>query len=175
MHLIGQRVLLSPLDVSDKELFIQISMCPNMMADVAQPYTYEEALTAFAAKTQPLDNHGNGWLSFGIADLTSAEKLGNIALKIVDRSARTAEVGFMVKQEAQGKGVATEALTLICDFAFTALDLNQLVAICAVSNMASTKVLEKRGFARTACWKKNSLLKGQLVDDYYYELCTSNL
>ncbi|MCF4009491.1 GNAT family N-acetyltransferase [Rheinheimera sp. UJ63] len=175
MDLIGHRVKLSPLDNSDRELFIQISMCPKMMTHVYEPCTYEEAIAAFEVKAQLWDSNGTGWLSFGISDLASTEKLGNIGLKMVDDEAKVAEVGFMIKLDAQGKGFAAEALKLVRDFALTELGLNKLVATCSVSNVGSFKVLEKLGFVREACLKKNTLIKGQLVDDYIYHLCKSTL
>ncbi len=175
MHLIGHRIMLSPLDTSDRELFIRISTCPKMMAHVYEPCTYEEAIAAFEVKAQPWDSNGAGWLSFGTSDLSSTEKLGNIGLKIVDQEAKIAEVGFMIKLEAQGKGFAAEALKLVRDFALTELGLNKLVATCSVSNIGSFKVLEKLGFVREACLRKNTLIKGQLVDDYIYHLCKSTL
>ncbi|GAB57352.1 ribosomal-protein-alanine N-acetyltransferase [Rheinheimera nanhaiensis E407-8] len=93
----------------------------------------------------------------------------------MDQEAKIAEVGFMIKLEAQGKGFAAEALKLVRDFALTELGLNKLVATCSVSNIGSFKVLEKLGFVREACLRKNTLIKGQLVDDYIYHLCKSTL
>ena len=175
MDLIGQRVKLLPLDNSDRELFVQISMCPKMMEHVYDPCTYEEAIAAFEVKAQPWDSAGTGWLSFGISDLVSSEKLGNIGLKIIDHEVKIAEVGFMIKLEAQGKGFAAEALKLVRDFALTELGLNKLVATCSVSNVGSYKLLEKLGFVRESCLKQNTQIKGQLVDDYSYHLCKSTL
>lgn len=173
--LISNRIKLSPLDLSDRELFIQISMCPKMMAHVYEPCTYEEAIAAFEIKAQPWDSNSCGWLSFGISDLVSAEKLGNIGLKIVDHEAKIAEVGFMIKLEAQGKGYAAEALALVRNVALTELGLNKLVARCSVKNAASFKLLEKLGFVRQACLRQNTPVKEQLVDDYIYHLCKSTL
>jgi ribosomal-protein-alanine N-acetyltransferase len=84
-------------------------------------------------------------------------------------------VGYLLKIEAQGKGVASEALTLIKNYAFTTLNLNKLVASCSLNNIGSYKVLEKAGFIREGCLKQNSILNGKYIDDYIYGLCSPTI
>ena len=91
------------------------------MEHVYTPYTHEEAIAAFHAKAQPWTPESNTWLTMGITEQSSGEKLGSIGLKIVNRQANIAEVGFMIKQSAQGRGFAGEALSLVKDYAFTQL------------------------------------------------------
>ena len=43
MQLTGKRIQLSPLDHSDKDLFIELSMSAQMMEHVYTPCTYDEA------------------------------------------------------------------------------------------------------------------------------------
>ncbi|MGF1763022.1 GNAT family N-acetyltransferase [Aliivibrio kagoshimensis] len=175
MNISGKRIKLAPFDESDKELFIQISICPFMMEHVYDPFTYEDAEKAFEAKSQKWNLDSSGWLALGITDLSSGEKLGNIGLKIVNHTAKIAEVGFMIKQQAQGKGIASEALELVKNFAYKELKLNKLVATCSVNNEGSYRLLEKIGFIREGCLQQNSLIKGQRIDDYIYGLCKSAL
>ncbi|GAA6172706.1 GNAT family protein [Colwellia sp. KU-HH00111] len=175
MHLAGQRLKLLPFDESDLDLFVEISMSPEMMEHVYDPYSYEEANEAFTAKSQPWSKESDGWLSFGISEIVTGEKLGNIGLKITNHEAKIAEVGFMIKSSAQGKGFAGEALSLFKDFALSELDLNKLVATCSTSNTGSFKLLEKHGFIREGCLKQNVIINGNYVDDYIYGLCKSAL
>ena len=175
MQLVGQRLILSPFDNTDLDLFIEISMCPQMMEHVYEPYTYEEAKTAFEAKSKPWDLESVSWLSLGITEISTGEKLGNIGLKIVNHDAKIAEVGFMIKQSAHGKGFAGEALNLLKNYAYSKLNLNKLVATCSVKNVGSYKLLEKLGFIREGCLRQNTLINNRLVDDYVYGLCKSAL
>ena len=175
MHLAGQRIKLSPFDESDFDLFVEISMSPVMMEHVYDPCSYEEANEAFIAKSQPWSMESDGWLSFGISEVATGEKLGNIGLKITNHEAKIAEVGFMIKPSAQGKGFAGEALSLVKDYAFSELNLNKLGATCSVSNAGSFKLLEKHGFIREGCLKQNVIISGKYVDDYIYGLCKSAL
>ncbi|MCA2465616.1 MULTISPECIES: GNAT family N-acetyltransferase, partial [Vibrio] len=104
MELRGSRIKLSPFDSSDRQLFIEISMCPIMMEHVYEPLTYQEAVAAFELKSQSWQFESDHWLSFGIEDISSGEKLGSIGLKVINHKARIAEVGYMIKQSAQGRG-----------------------------------------------------------------------
>ncbi|WP_252738801.1 GNAT family N-acetyltransferase [Colwellia sp. D2M02] len=109
----GQRIALSLFDVSDMPLFIDISMSKQMMKHVYAPLTQQAATEAFVERSQPWTLQSDHWLSLGINDIFSGEKLGSIGLKIVNHSAKIAEVGFMIKTSAQGKGYASEALSLL--------------------------------------------------------------
>ena len=175
MNLTGQRIQLSPFDESDLDLFIEISMSPKMMEHVYDPCSFEEANEAFIAKSQPWSMESDGWLSFGITEVATGEKLGNVGLKITNHEAKIAEVGFMIKASAQGKGFASEALSLVKNYAVSELNLNKLVATCSTSNVGSFKLLEKHGFIREGCLKQNVIINGKYVDDYIYGLCKSAL
>ena len=171
VQLTGKRIQLSPLDHSDKDLFIELSMSAQMMEHVYTPCTYDEAKGAFEAKSQPWSEASDSWLTLGITELATAEKLGSIGVKIVNHEAKIGEVGFMMKPSAQGQGFASEALSLLKEYAFAELKLNKLTAICSVNNLGSYKLLEKLGFAREGCLRQNTLINNELVDDYLYGLC----
>ena len=175
MQLTGYRIRLIPFDASDLDLFIEISMSPVMMEHVCDPCSLEEAKEAFIAKSQPWSTESDGWLSFGISEELTSEKLGSIGLKITNHESQIAEIGFMIKPSAQGKGFAGESLNLIKNFAFTELKLNKLVATCSVENASSYKLLEKCGFIREGCLKQNTIINGEYVDDYIYGLCKTDL
>ena len=142
-----------------------------MMEHVYKPFSYEDASAAFTAKSQPWTIESDGWLSLGILDITTGEKLGNIGLKIVNYEAKIAEVGYLIKQSAQGKGFVAEALSLLRDYTLIELALNKLTATCSVQNIDSFKLLEKLGFIREGCLQQNSLINAKYIDDYVYGLC----
>ncbi|BAJ02483.1 GNAT family N-acetyltransferase [Shewanella violacea] len=171
MELSSQRITLSPFDETDKALFIEFCMCPETMKHVYAPFTYAEAVTAFEIKSQPWTLESKAWLSLSISSLGTGEKLGHIGLKIINHEAKIAEVGYMIKQGAQGKGFAAEALNLVKGYGFEELHLNKLTATCSVHNTGSFKLLEKIGFIREGCLQQNSLIDKRYVDDYVYGIC----
>lgn len=170
MELIGETIKLTPFNSTDMDLFVEISMCPKMMEYVRDPLTQKEAITQFHDKSKSWTPNGDGWLSFGITDLKAGEKVGSIGLKIVNHEKKIAEVGFMIKQSAQGKGFAGEALNLIKKHACNTLCLNKLIAICTVNNTPSYNLLEKLKFKREKRLKKNVFINKKWFDDYVYGL-----
>jgi len=174
VQLNGTRIKLTPFDLSDKDLFIELSMSAQMMEHVYNPFTYDEAKSAFEAKSQVWVATSDSWFSLGITELETGEKLGSIGIKIVNHEAKIGEVGFMMKPSAQGKGYASEALSLVKVYALEELRLNKLSAICSVNNAGSFKLLEKLGFEREGCLRQNTLINNKLVDDYLYGLCLAS-
>jgi RimJ/RimL family protein N-acetyltransferase len=55
------------------------------------------------------------------------------------------EIGWRLAQASQGKGLATEGAQAIVDLAFNKLGLNEVVAITALPNQPSRRVMEKLG------------------------------
>lgn len=171
MVLKSQKIKLLPFNDSDKRLFVEISMCPQMMKHVRAPFTYKEAVAAFYDKSKPWSMGSSHWVSFGVTELQTNSKIGSIGLKITDHKNKIAEVGFMIKPSAQGKGYAGEALDLIIGYATEALHLKKLTAICSVNNTASYGLLEKLNFVQEKHLKNNVLINEKWVDDYVYGLC----
>ena len=56
---------------------------------------------------------------------------------------RNAEVRYGIGKEYWNRGIATESLTLVIDYAFNILDSHKLYASVFVQNVASIHVLEK--------------------------------
>jgi len=71
--------------------------------------------------------------------------VGMIALR-VDES--KADVGYVLAKPYWGKGIMTEAVTAIVDWAYGQPTLFRVWAVCDVENIASARVLEKCGMRR---------------------------
>ena len=175
MEITDESIRLVPFDDSYLKVFMEIYTSPQMMKHVYGPFSYDEAKVAFDERSQPWNIRSDKWLSLSITEINSSEKLGNIGLKIINHDAKIAEVGFMIKASAQGKGIAGNALRLLMRYAFNDLKLNKLVAYCSVRNTGSYTLLENQGFFREGCLKQNSLINNNYVDDYAYGLCKSAL
>ena len=71
----------------------------------------------------------------GIIDVTDCEPMHG-----------RAEIGISLLQEERGKGYATEALQLLCDYVFTFLHFKQLNAHILADNTDSLRLLHNAGF-----------------------------
>lgn len=112
--------------------------------------------------------------------LCDGKPAGNIQVTIngdYDRRHKNAHLGYMVAEEYQGRGVATEAVQRLCDIAFDpgALDLERIEAVAAVENIASRRVLEKAGFTLEGIRRKLLIISGERVDHAGYSLLKADL
>jgi len=172
MQIKSNRIKIQLLDWSDWELFKELNQCPKIMEHLYDRLPLDQIKTVFKSRIRPINKKSDSWC-FSISDSVTGEKLGNIGLKLTDTNKKIVEVGFMLKEEAQGKGYATEALNLVKEFVFHSLKLNKISAICSTDNTGSYNLLEKVGFSRESLLPQNTLINGKLVDDYVYELSRS--
>ncbi|MFF4118534.1 GNAT family N-acetyltransferase [Streptomyces sp. NPDC001714] len=84
---------------------------------------------------------------FRITDAERGTTLGHIGVNMIDRTFRTARVGYWTLPEARGRRVATRALALAADWAFTELGLYRLELGHALGHDASCRVARTCGFA----------------------------
>jgi RimJ/RimL family protein N-acetyltransferase len=86
-----------------------------------------------------------------------------VALRI-DRETLTAELGYTIAPEARGRGVATEALRQVTEWAFAELGLIRIELLISVENAASKKVAERCGYVREGVLRSIHLKPGLRED-----------
>ena len=85
--------------------------------------------------------------AFAIVAADGGAMLGRVALANVVRGAwENATLGYFVDRAAGRRGVATEAVGLVLDFAFGPCRLHRVQAAVMPHNEASKRVLAKNGF-----------------------------
>jgi len=94
-----------------------------------------------------LRDEGRGAVS-AIRDSATGAVLGFVLLFDVNRVDRRGEIGYWLLPEGRGRGVATEAVRLVVEWAFTELGLVRVQGVVDVANGASQRVLERAGFER---------------------------
>lgn len=83
---------------------------------------------------------------------------------------RLPDFGFMIHPQHWGKGIATEASAAFIDHVFSSKLTDQLLADVDPRNVASLRVLEKLGFARSGEAKNTFLLGDEWCDSVYLAL-----
>ncbi|WP_040157805.1 GNAT family N-acetyltransferase [Nigerium massiliense] len=63
-------------------------------------------------------------------------------------AARSCDITYWVSGEANGRGIATDAVGQLRQYAFDVMGLHRVQAASLVHNVASQKVLERNGFRR---------------------------
>jgi RimJ/RimL family protein N-acetyltransferase len=90
--------------------------------------------------------------------------LGLAMASPIDREARTAELGYVVAPESRGRGVASEALRRLTDWAFAELDALRLELHISAGNEASQRVAARCGYVREGVLRSLHF-KGELRED----------
>jgi RimJ/RimL family protein N-acetyltransferase len=78
--------------------------------------------------------------------LESAGRSGPIGVVSAWPTGDAVELGFVLARPAWGRGLATESVRAVADWAMAAPAVAQLFATCDAENRASARVLEKSGF-----------------------------
>jgi len=109
---------------------------------------------------------------FGI-ELKSEKKLvGVIGLNHIDSFNQGASLSYWINEKYWRKGIASEAIKPVIDFAFNELKLRRLYLFAYASNKASNNLAKKLGFELEGTLKQSHKSKatGQIFDANCYGL-----
>jgi len=84
-----------------------------------------------------------GFGEFSITDLKTNEFLGRAGFAELNNG--EVEVGYLLLKEYWGKGIATEALSALLDWAGKALEIPRILAYAPIDHHASIGVMKKAG------------------------------
>ncbi|WP_267639282.1 GNAT family N-acetyltransferase [Haloarchaeobius amylolyticus] len=98
------------------------------------------------------------------------EYVGMVTLKRIQRPHDTADAGVHIAPDEQGKGYATEACSLVLDYAFDQLGLHKVGAYSFDFNEPSQALLEKLGFTHEGRRREERFANGEHHDVHYYGL-----
>jgi len=113
---------------------------------VPQPYGEADART-YVAMTR------RGWkdgthAAFAVTDAETGEVVGSVGIHWLDPENGVAEVGYWVRRESRGRGVATRATRLVARWALATCGMRRLQLRADSRNVASQRVAESAGFRR---------------------------
>lgn len=173
----GERVYLRPLEQEDltKE-YVQwlndTEVC-RFNSHAVFPYTLEKMREYFIYLQQTTQQN----IVLAIIDKQTHKHIGNISLQNINWINRDAEFAILLGNKAfWGKGVATEAALLICNYGFERLNLNRVYCGTSVENkamqtLANKLKMQQEGRRRQAIFKLGRYLDvieySVLKDEFY--------
>ncbi len=134
----------------------------NLTDDFPYPYTIEEAhrWIKFTADAGPLTA-----LAIAVAD----EVVGGIGLTAHKGIKRyTAEIGYWLGEAHWGRGIASQAVAAMSQYAFAELGFRRLQALVYAYNPASMRILEKNGYVREGILQQAACKDGKMVDEHLF-------
>jgi [ribosomal protein S5]-alanine N-acetyltransferase len=174
--LFGTLVNLREILINDAQDITHLLMNYNVskhLWEIPNPYSIENALEFI--KCANSDFNTLKALHFAIESKiiprsrNNLKFVGTISVKNIDLVNKKADLGYWIGEQYWGRGIATECLKLIIDYAFSAeLGLKQLCAYVFPENKASIRVLEKNGMNKIGVVNEYHKLSGRDRTSFIY-------
>ena len=95
--------------------------------------------------------------------------VGGIGYKLhTDVERISAEIGYWLGETYWGRGIATEALKAITEYAIKNHELKRIFAVPYETNNASHRVLEKAGYVFEGRMRKSAIKDGKILDQLLF-------
>ena len=109
------------------------------------------------------DDPSSPWFAICLVD--DGRHIGNIKLGPIQWLHRRADLSlFIGERRCWGQGYASEAIAMVCEWAFRELDLQKLNAGIYASNLGSRRAFEKCGFELEGTLRQEVVAAGQRMD-----------
>jgi ribosomal-protein-alanine N-acetyltransferase len=171
MQLTGPRVMLRMYEAEDWQMWHALRELSRDYLIPWEPEWPPYALTyghyCSLLRRQWRDWRGGKGYAFGIflRDGQHQVLIGGITLGEVQYAAsQKGTLGYWIGRPYAGQGYATEAVGLVCDFAFTQVNLQRVEASCLPRNEASKTVLTRCGFGQEGLAKAYMQINGRRED-----------
>lgn len=123
-----------------------------------------------------LDGRATGHsYEFVIREAGSERCLGACGLGRIDPLFRKANLGYWVRTDAAGKGIASAAARLVARFGFEQVALERIEIVADVANVASQRAAEKAGAVREGIVRNGMRVRNRQSDAVMYSLVPEDL
>jgi ribosomal-protein-serine acetyltransferase len=107
---------------------------------------------------------------FGLVIFYKGKIVGGTGFHEINRSDKSAETGYWLAKEVNGRGIVTKSVKRIIDYAFEEMGMNRIVIKCAPDNLKSRAIPEKLGFTQEGIERDGGRLHTRFVDHVVYSM-----
>lgn len=166
MNIIGKKIYLRAMEPEDMEMYREMANDPDtekMVEGWSFPISKLEQRNWYEHVISDKSN-----LRFTIVLKESEEPAGMVNLVDIDWKNRSAFHGIKLSATGpKGKGIGTDAVMTIMQYAFEELQLNRLDGGWIEYNQPSLKLYKKCGWSVEGCKKRGVFKRGQFYDIYF--------
>lgn len=141
----------------DLEDLLEIFTDPKVMASFGgSPFSESQMRGWLGRNLSHQQEHG--YSLFSVIHRSEGKLIGNCGLEHMDLHGKAVvELGYDFSSRYWGRGLATEAASAVRDFAFETLELERLVSLIRVHNVASQRVSQKLGMSSQGTMSENGI------------------
>lgn len=160
-------ISLRPLAPADAEILAQLANNKKIWERVRDhfpsPYTLQDARDFIERKADEVP-------ACTFAIINPKEKLCGVISLVPQEDVyrRSAEIGYWIGEPFWGKGLATQAISLMTRYGFRELQFKRIFAAVFDFNLASMRALEKNGYQKEGIFRKALVKNDQICDEHRY-------
>lgn len=160
----SERLILRPLEERDAKDVFEIFSDGELMRyyDLLPFKSMEKAERQTRFFMQALKDRT--MIRWGIVLRENAKLVGTCGLFAFSDDDKKAELGYELNRNFQRRGIMSEALALVLDFAFSSSDINRIEAFIEPPNTASQALAGRLGFVKEGEMRDYELCRGKLID-----------
>jgi diamine N-acetyltransferase len=173
MHLKGHLISLRALEPSDLELLYQWENNPLVwhLSNTTAPFS-KHILKEYIENAKH-DIYVTKQLRL-IINTPKYGPIGCIDLFDFDPTNQRAGIGILIADDQhRGKGYASEALEILCNYCFSTLHLHQLYCNINADNFKSINLFTKTGFTQSGNKQQWNRIQGGYVDELFFQLISN--
>ena len=150
-YLSGKLINLRKLTIDDATTIVNLMdyEIAKYLYQVPYPYRIEDALNFIKSSYDDFKLHKAITFAIDYKYKSLLLLAGTIGIKDIDYVNKKADIGYWIGKQYQGKGITTECVKLIVNYAFDELKLEEILAYVFPDNNSSIRVLKKNGFEKT--------------------------
>lgn len=144
MMLETKRLVLREMTLHDVDDLLEVLSDSEAMQFYPQPFDRQMVQTWIERNVQRYAQHGFGLWALILKQ--TGRLIGDCGLVVQEvDGVKEIEIGYHIRRDLWGKGLATEAAQACRDFGFNQLGFDKLISLIHPANVASHRVAEKNG------------------------------
>jgi ribosomal-protein-serine acetyltransferase len=171
------RLLLYPIDPSDAhELWLAVEESRNYLAPWLPwvPYQHDEASMARFAEACAMDWDAGRALRLVIRERGTRTFVGVVGLETCVHLHASCDIGYWLREPAQGRGYMTEAAGVLMREAFEKYNMHRIRVAAATTNHRSLSVIGRLGFRFEGIAREAEYCAGRWLDHAQFGLLASD-
>lgn len=163
----GKRIYLSPISMEDTEIYTKWMNDPAITDNLGN----SSLLVSLSKERAALEGMEKEGYHFAIVEKETHTLLGNVSLFSVDFLHQKAECGIFIGEEQnRSKGYGKEALTLLIQYGFTTLHLNNIMLRVFSFNKRAQACYQSVGFRAIGSRRQAYFVNGTYADEVFMDI-----